>query len=132
MLEKYKLELHWGALDKQNLGKVKLRDAYFSGPVLNDAEHINSNDTIRLDFTPQFSKVLTSYYFVDLIWSSVKYSKGRVYLSDVFLLGEYFYDLPSLLYTDYIIIDTEMHDGEKHLYNLVYKSYIVTREGVEK
>ena len=54
--EKYRLELSWSkAMYKDNV--CTLCDAYFSGPVLQLAEKIESNNSILLDFLDRKSVV---------------------------------------------------------------------------
>ena len=132
MLEKYRLELHWGGLDKKDVSRVELSGAYFCGPALKDAEKINDSDTIRMDFTHQFSRIVSSYYFADLFWEGVGYRENFVYLSSAYIKSDFIYDLNDLSSSDYIIIDTSQHDGERHVYYLVYESVLVNSDGVKK
>jgi len=132
MLDKYKLELHWHSIVKKDSAHVYLNGAYFCGNALSDAEKINDNDTIRLDFTKQFSRIISSYYFADLFWGRVEYRDEKVILKDARISSEFIYDLEEFVDVDYILIDTSSHDGEQHIYSLVYPATLLNKEGVEK
>jgi hypothetical protein len=129
--ESYKLELHWNSIDKNKDDSCNLIGAYFCGPVLKSAEKINSSDRIKLDFTPQYSLILSSFYFVDCMWGNVNYYNEIVKLQDVTLKGDFVNKISNLINTDYIVIDTSKHDGESHLYNLVYKAAVLNKNGEE-
>ena len=127
----YRLELHWGSAEKNKDASCNLYGAYFSGPVLTHADKINPGDNIVLDLTPQYARILTSYYFTRLEWGEVEYIDDKVLLKDVILKGDFVNSISNLSDTDYILIDTSKHDGENHLYNLVYAAAVVDKEGEE-
>jgi len=131
VLDSYRLELHWESVDKNKDDSCNLTGAYFSGPVLAEAERINTKDSIRIDLTPQYSKILTHHYFVDLFWGNVEYKDGIVILQDVVLKGYLVNIISNLKHGDYILIDTSKHDGDKHLYNLVYRGAVMNKSGEE-
>ena len=130
-LSKYRLELHWESLEKNDDNLCFLYGAYFFGPALKIAQKINPHDNITLDLTPQYSKLITNYYFLTLSWNEVEYKDNKVYLKNTILKGDFVNNVSTLSNVDFIYIDTELHENEKHLYNLVYPSKIVNREGEE-
>jgi len=127
----YRLELHWESVDKNKDDSCNLVGAYFSGPVLKHAEKIKSGDNITLDLTPQYSRILTSFYFTQCEWGDVEYNNDNVLLNEMVLKGEFVNSISKLSNTDYILIDTSKHDGEGHLYNLVYVAAVVNKNGEE-
>ena len=131
ILDEYRLELHWDGVDKNKDDSCNLYGTYFSGPVISRAEKINPGDNITLDFTPQYSRIITSYYFVKLLWGQLEYKDEKVILQDVVMRGEFVNRVSNLKDSDYIIIDTSQHDGNKHLYSLVYRASVINESGEE-
>ncbi len=126
--EKYKLGLRWSGLDKNKEDVCSLFGACFFGGAVKDAI-IKDNDSIVIDFTPQYSKIISKYYFVTLRWGSVNLSREKIYLRDVYLTGEYVSKVSNIDKTDYILIDTEEHEEDVHMFNLVYKAQVLNNEG---
>jgi hypothetical protein len=128
--ERYRLELHWKKVLRPKAGIMYLTGAYFSGPALAQADEINSDDTIRLDFCSQLVILIKSVYVADLSWGEVIYNKkGIITLKNVKI--EYDPELkgiPNLENKDHLVIDTAGHENEKHLYNLLYPTYVVDRD----
>jgi len=128
--ERYKLELHWKKVLRPKVGEMHLVDAYFSGPVLAQTDKINDNDTIRLDFCSQLIFLVKSVYVGDLKWGEVIYNKNET----ITLKGariEYDPELrgiPNLENKDYLVIDTAGHENEKHLFNLLYPTYVIGKD----
>jgi hypothetical protein len=128
--DKYRLELHCEEIEKSD-GVALLRRAYFCGPVLKIAKEINCNDNIVLDFTPQYSKILSNYYFATLSWGNVDYVGEKVFLFNCTLSGDFVNSVSEFDDSDYIVIDTELHEENTHVFNLVYPSLVVNSEGEE-
>lgn len=126
--EKYMLGLRWSGLDKNKEDVCSLSGACFFGPVVKDAV-IKDNDSIVIDFTPQYSKVISKYYFVTLRWGSVNIAREKIYLRDVYLTGEYVSKISNIDKTDYILMDTEDHEEDVHMFNLVYRGCVLNNEG---
>lgn len=128
--ERYRLELHWEKVLRPKAGEMYLVDAYFSGPALSQADKINDNDTIRLDFCSQLLVLVKSVYVGDLKWGEVVYNKnGTITLRNARV--EYDSDIkgiPNLKNKDYLVIDTAGHENEKHLCNLLYPTYVIDRD----
>jgi len=128
--ERFRLELHWDRVLRPKPGEMHLSGAYFSGPALKEADEINSNDTIRLDFCSQLVILIKSVYVADLYWGEVSYDKnGVVDLKDARI--EYDPDIkgiPNLEDKDHLVVDTSGHENEKHLCNLLYPTYVVDRD----
>jgi hypothetical protein len=128
VLDKYRLELRWDKVEKNTDKICLLKGAHFCGPVLKDAREIDSNDRMVLDFTPQYSRIITHHYFATLCWGEVKYNDDKVILEDALLDGDFVNDVSNLKDTDYILIDTSKHEEEIHMYNLVYKSIVKNKD----
>lgn len=129
--ERYRLELHWKKAIRPKAGLIHLQDAYFSGPALAQAQKINDNDTIKLDFCQQMIVLVKNVYVADLYWEEVVYNKDKtVTLKNARI--EYdpeIKGIPNLEGKDYLVIDTENHQIETHAFNLLYPAYAVDRDG---
>lgn len=119
-LDKYRLELHWSSCRLVSADTAVLSKAYFTGPVLADAQPIGAPDFIDLDLTPQHLVVLGGYYIVRLSWAGVTYADDRIFLEGARLTNECLETVHRLGDRDYMVINTEKHEAEKHPYNLVY------------
>jgi len=128
--ERYRLELHWTKVLRPKTGIMHLTDAYFSGPALTQADKINEDDSIRLDFCSQLIVMVKSVYVGDLKWGGVVYNKnGTITLKNARI--EYDPDIkgiPNLETKDSLVIDTSGHENDKHLYNLLYPAYVIDRD----
>jgi hypothetical protein len=127
--ERFRLELHWSKVLRPKAGEMHLVDAFFSGPALKQADKINSNDTIRLDFCSQLVVLIKSVYVADLYWGEVVYNKDEtIGLKNARI--EYdpkIKGIPNLETKDHLVIDTSGHENNKHLYNLLYPAYVVDK-----
>ncbi len=128
--ERYRLELHWKKVLRPKAGVMHLVDAYFYGPALAQADKINDNDTIRLDFCSQLITLVNSVYVADLRWGEVLYNRDEaVDLKNVKI--EYdpsIKGIPNLENKDYLVIDTANHENEKHAFNLLYPTYVIDKD----
>jgi len=128
--ERFRLELHWDTALRPEAGIINLTGAYFSGPAMKQADKINDNDTIRLDFCSQLIVLVTNVYVGDLKWGEVSYNEAEIAdLKDARI--EYdptLKGIPNLENKDYLVIDTSGHENEKHAYNLLYPTYVVDRD----
>ena len=124
--DKYKLELRWDSLNYQSTYSCFLNGCYFQGPALKIAAKIGAPDKITLDLTPQIAKIISSYYLVTLFWTSVEYTgDSRVNLGNARLDCLDIAEIHKFKDTDFIVINTEMHEEDKHAFNLVYPSHVV-------
>ena len=129
--ERYRLELHWGNTIYDKEAECVLVGAYFSGPVLSNAERINDNDFIMLDFYNQYIILTENVYVAKLSWSSVDYTRDT---KKVILLGaKITHDtelnrVPKLKDTDYLVINTRDHEAEVHAFSTVYKTYVIKED----
>ena len=130
LAERYRLELHWKKVLRPKAGIMHLTDAYFTGPALAQADKINDNDTIRLDFCSQLIVMVKSVYVGDLKWGEVVYNKdGTITLNNARI--EYdpnIKGIPNLETKDSLVIDTSGHENDNHLYNLLYPAYVIDRD----
>jgi len=127
----YKLELHWNGVDKNSDTTCVLYEAFFGGPVIKNAKKVSPKDNILIDFTPQYTKILTSYYFVRLQWENAYYVDNKINLPSAVLVGDFVNKISNLDSTDYIIIDTSKHEEKEHMYTLVYRGFVVNKNGKE-
>lgn len=126
--DKYRLELHWKELVYLSDQECSLKGAFFSGPVLQNAQEIQAPDFIDLDLTPQHLIVLGSFYIVRLSWEGVEYQDGKVLLKGATLSNSLLKSLHKLENSDFIVVNTEKHEEEFHPFNLVYDSTVVKED----
>lgn len=128
--ERYRLELHWDKVKYETDGVCNLIDAFFSGPALSNAEQINNNDSIKLDFFKQYIIFVKNVYVGDLSWNEVVYNGDKVILKDAKITHDTELNkVPKLRDTDYLVIDTSNHEMAVHAFNLLYTTYIVNEGG---
>ena len=126
--ERYRLEVHWDDTVYDKEGECRLVGAYFTGPVLSNAEKINDNDFILLDFYNQYIVLTKGIYVAKLLWDSVTYTESS---KKVLLLGaKIIHDtelnrVPKLKASDFLVINTSDHEAEVHAFNPVYKTYVI-------
>jgi hypothetical protein len=125
--DRYRLELHWDKVRYNEEGICNLTNARFLGPALAEAQKLNNEDYILIDFFQQYLKLVRSVYVVKFSWKGVSYDSG-----DVINLGNAKFEhaselnrVPKLKDTDKLIIDTSNHTVEKHAFNIVYKAYVL-------
>lgn len=125
--ERFRLELKWKSAIYNADGICNLKGAYFCGPALSDAERINSNDYILIDFYRQYMIIVDNVYVAKFSWGEVVYNNdGTISLNDAVISHDTELNkVPKLKDNDYLVIDTENHEDEKHAYNLVYRTYVV-------
>jgi len=127
--DKYRLELHWNKVMYKVDQEAILEGCYFSGPVLGEVWQLQQDDYIDLDFGGQYIIFVDFYYIARLSWKGVEYKADRILLSNVVLKNNNLNVIPKLNDDDYIVIDTQNHEDERHLYNLVYPSYLLKYNG---
>lgn len=128
--ERYRLELHWSKAKYELDQEAILKGCYFSGPVLSEVFKLNQEDYIDLDFAGQYILFANFYYISRLSWKGVNHTPEKIKLSNVILKSKNLNVVPKLKNSDYIVIDTQSHEDQKHLYNLVYPSYLIHKDGV--
>jgi len=127
--ERFRLEVHWDKVVYAQDGIACLHNCYLSGPVLKDVAEMAGNDFMDLDFTKQYLVIIPSYYIARFSWGNVKHSVDKIYLGEVMLKNKYVNSVPKLSNSDYIVIDTADHEDEKHMFSLVYVSYLLNSDG---
>jgi len=127
--EKYRLEVHWEKVIYSQDSIALLEGCQLSGPVLTEITEMEQQDSIALDFTSQYIVFVPNYYVARLAWSGVKHTSEMIYLSNAVLRSAKINSVPKLQDKDYIVIDTENHEDEKHMYNLTYASYLIKPTG---
>lgn len=125
--ERFRLELKWKQAIYEIEGVCKLDGAYFCGPALTEALQLNNNDHIMLDFFVQYMVLVNNIYVAKLSWGEVVYnSDGTISLKDAIMTHDTELNrVPKLKDNDYLVIDTENHEVEKHLFNMLYKTFVV-------
>jgi len=120
VISKYRLELHWDAVEYPTEDVAVLNKAYFVGPVLKEAAKINPNDQLMLDMTYQHAIFIPEYYQALLQWKGVDYRDDQIFLKGATLKGKHVNSVEPLKATDFILIDCREHEEEKHAFHLVY------------
>ena len=125
--ERYRLELHWDRVDRPKPGRMVFKNAYFSGPVLQQALKLNDNDKIVLDFCDQHFVLVKNIYIADLSWGKVIYEDKIIRLQPAIMeFDPKLKNIPSLKDKDYLVINTEDHEVSKHIYNISYPALVVS------
>jgi len=129
--EKYRLELHWSDVLYEKDGECKLKNAYFSGPVLQFAEKIEPNNSMLIDFYKQYYIFAANVYIATLSWGEVVYNKDdTVTLKNAVISHDTELNrVPKFKKTDYLVIDTEGHDAETHAQYPTYNTIVVKEDG---
>ena len=128
--DRFRLELHWKSTIYEQDGICKLSGGYFSGPALIEADRIKDNDNIMLDFFQQYLVLVDNVYVAKFSWGQVIYNKdGIITLKDALIThNTELNKVPKLLDADFLIVDTENHETEKHPFNPLYKTYVVNTD----
>ena len=126
--ERFRLELHWKKCTHKK-GEIHFEGAYFSGPVLKQAVELNQSDHITLDFCRQTMVVVNGVYIGTFAWNGVEYGQDKIFLrAAVMMYDKKLKNIPKLKDTDYLVIDTRDHENEKHNYNSLYPTYVVSKD----
>ncbi len=126
--EKYRLDLTWDdAVYTDNT--CTLTNACFSGPVLQFAEKIESNNHMFLDFFKQYFILVDNVYIGKLSWGEVTYLNNKVLLSNCVLTHESeIHKVPKLLSNDMLVIDCKQHERETHDFYTTYRTYVSNKD----
>lgn len=125
MFGKYDLVLEWGSTVYCR-GSVQLFGARFFGPALKLAARVSSNDAIRLDFTKQVAAEVGGWEICTLHWGEVVHQTAEEALLSGVRLEVDSLLVPKNFYPgDKILIDTYLHEEERHRFNLVYPAKII-------
>ena len=125
--EMFRLELKWKHAIYEIDGICKFENAYFCGPVVPEIVQLNSNDNIVLDFYSQYMVLVKNVYLAKLEWGEVIHNSDKtISLKDAMLTHSTELNrVPKLKDNDYLVIDTENHEVSKHMFHMVYKTYVV-------
>lgn len=129
--ERFRLELHWDSVVYEQPGKCRVNNTYFTGPVLQIAQKMNSNDSIMLDFFSQYLYLVKGVYVAKFTWGEVKYVDNdlKIILSDTFIEHDTeLNNVPALVDSDWLMIDTKGHDVRNHPHMLVYKTFVMNED----
>ncbi len=127
---RYELLLSWDSVSYTRPGFCELKGATFSGNALKIALQIPSNDKIQLDFYKQYASVVTGVYVAMLNWGEVVYKDDVVFLKNATISHATQLNIaPQFKNGDKILIDTSDHEEAVHMYNFVYKSFVINEDG---
>jgi hypothetical protein len=90
---------------------------------------MNDHDSIKLDFVEQYPIIVNNFYIVSFEWRGMRRDNDNIFLFNTILKSENINVVPKLKDTDYIIVNTDGHQPEKHYYNITYISYVVNNKG---
>ena len=127
--ERFRLEIHWEKVNYEKKGIASIQECYLSGPALKEVEQLNEKDFIRLDFVNQYIIFVKNYYIAKLSWFGVRHTPEKIFLYNVKLENMNINVVPKLRNNDYIVVDTQDHEDEKHQYNMRYISYLLKADG---
>jgi len=129
--ERYRLELHWKRAVYKQEGVCELKGAYFSGPVLQQAEEIGPDNEMLIDFYRQYYIFAENVYVATFSWGEVVYNKDdTVTLKNAKITHDTELNkVPKFKSSDYLVIDTKNHDVEVHAYFPTYTTIVVNAEG---
>lgn len=131
--EMFRLELRWERVSYNREGTCEFTGAYFTGPAVQLAQKLNDKDHMFIDFYSQYISLVQGTFVGKFSWSGATYSEDgkKIFLDKSFLTHEReLNNVPKLNDTDYFAIDTSDHIAEKHSYNLVYKTYLISADAV--
>ncbi len=124
--ERFRLELKWKKATYEVEGVCKLDGAYFCGPAILEMLQLNNNDHIILDFYCQYIVLVKNVYLAKFSWGEVVYNTNTISLKDAIITHNTELNrVPKLNSNDYLVIDTEDHEVSRHIFTLVYKTYVV-------
>lgn len=127
--EKFRLDIRWNKVTYEQEGTAKLLGCCISGPAVKEVANINQSDYMKLDFGNQYLVFVPYFYIAVFSWNGVRQTPEKIYLDNVVLTNENVNSVPKLMNDDYIVVDTDDHEDEKHQYALVYKSYLIRFDG---
>ena len=108
--ERFRLELCWDEAIYEQEGICKFNGAKFKGPALNEAQQLNNNDHILLDFFKQYYLIVEDVYVAKFSWGNVKYNSDlSVSLNDAKIThNTELNKVPAFKNSDYLVIDTSL------------------------
>jgi hypothetical protein len=114
-------DISWDNFFIQDKLTSELINARFKGPGIAQAYKLQESDRIRLDLTKQYSKVLPSFFIIELEWVGIHYKKEdtislrRVYIKDIPISIS-----KDIRDTDFMRVYLVGHDDTNHRRHLVY------------
>lgn len=126
--ERYKLEIHWQDI-RYEKDTAFLSGCFLAGPVIKDLAELNEKDYIRLDFGNQYIIFAKDFYVVKLSWCGTKSVDNKILLDNVIIKNKNLNAVPKLSSDDYIVVDTEKHENEKHQQFMNYDAYLIKGSG---
>ncbi len=127
-LEKYRLYLKWETLRYED-NVCYLNNAFFSGPVLQLAERIESNTSMELDFYKHYFIIVENVYIGKLSWQEAIYKEDKVFLVNCRLSHtSELNKAPQLKNNDMLVIDCKLHERETHDFYPNYNTYVLNED----
>ena len=125
--ERYKLEIHWQDV-KYDTDIAFLSGCFLSGPVIKELAKLNEKDYIKLDFSNAYIVFVQDFYIVTFSWAGAKSVDGKIILDNVKIENKHLNSVPKLNSDDYIVVDTENHENEKHKQFMSYDAYLIRQD----
>ena len=125
--ERYKLEIHWQGV-KHDKDVVFLSGCFLSGPVIKDLDKLNEIDYIKLDFSNAYIVFVKDFYVATFSWSGTKNVDNKILLDNVTIKNKHLNSVPKLNSDDYIVVDCENHENEKHQQFMSYDAYLIRQD----
>ena len=126
--ERYKLEIHWQHI-KYEKEIAFLSSCFLSGPVIKELAKLNEKDYIRLDFSNAYIIFVKDSYVATFSWAGTKNVDNKILLDSVKMENKHLNSVPKLNSNDYIVVDCENHENEKHQQFMVYDAYLIRQDG---
>lgn len=126
--ERYKLEIHWQDV-RYEKEIAFLSGCFLSGPVIKELDRLNEIDYIKLDFGNSYIVFVKEFYVATFSWRGTKSVDNKILLDDVTIKNKHINSVPQLNNDDYIVIDCENHENEKHQQFMSYDAYLIKGSG---
>lgn len=129
--EQYELYLEWTTLEYVT-GAIKFNKSLLYGPALKNAQRIQENDNMKLDFSAQNFIVIPdpSFNVATLKWQGVNYLRDDVVeLKDCVLEYTNIGLLKNLTPDNFFIVDCERHEERVHAKYLTYIAWVLDNDG---
>ena len=84
-MDRYRLELHWGAVLYLEDDLAVFVDPYFSGPALKISQQLNDKDEINIDMTQQYEVFIPDFYIATIKWEGIEYKEGKIYFKKMLI-----------------------------------------------
>jgi len=126
--EKAKLWIRWKTIIHQGNGIIKLNNVTLYGPVLQDCEKFDNEETMRLDFTSQYLLSLVTPYLVEFnLKNKITQSTTETTFKEATIVDSELGKMSLLQKNDHMLISCEGHhtdDMQRGTYTVYFPSMI--------